>query len=231
MLRPSSFAIALTCVVAASGMARADLLTANTIESPKVITFDDQGALTSVTSFVEIGDDAVGEYVFVMPGTGSASGGLYFNQDDWQLAGNGDWGRPKTYVGMKDTASVLLFQFFEGPVSAVGGFMNYPRFAGLPLAIAAYNSSKTIIESYIVTDVADIVTPGGYNAGAFRGIQRATNDITYFVVVGGPGTALDNLTFGRVGSAAPTAGIAEPGAIGLLALGLAGLAARRRLRG
>ena len=104
-----------------------------------------------------------------------------------------------TYVasaGRNDTNG-MLFSFNDGPVSGVGGFMNYVVSATSQLdhlIITAYDSGMNVLERYNITNVADIVTPDGYNDGAFRGILRSSPDIAYFEV-SGEGPVLDNLTF------------------------------------
>lgn len=228
MLRWSLFAFALTCIAAAASPARADLLTSNTIAFPSVVTFDDQGRQSAVKGFVQVGD-AVDENIFVMQ-TDTTGEGLYFSQPDWDLAGNGSWGSPKTFVGMKDFVSVFIFQFFDAPVSAVGGFLNYAPGSALPLGIMALDASRKIIESYVFAGGTDIFTPGGYNAGAFRGIQRTANDIVYFGVAGGPGTALDDLTFTRIGTATAPERVAAPAAVSFFLIGFAGVTGKMRRR-
>ena len=60
-------------------------------------------------------------------------------------------------------------------------------------------------------------------------VQLALRDL-YPFTWNGSYSAMDDLHFGVAGGSAPTAGVPEPSTLALLALGLAGLAGRRRAR-
>jgi hypothetical protein len=203
--------------------AQAEFITVNSFASPTVIDFSDQPARQAVYGPVQIGT-LVGMDVTVE--SSSSSNGLYFNFSAWGLGLNGGWGIPRTYVSLNDSADSMIFAFNDGPVSGVGGLMNYARGTGhidgtitLDLVISALDSSMGILESYNVTALADIIT----NDGAFRGIQRSSADIFFFQVSGGNANALDDLTF-------VTAPVPEPSGLLLFGMGLAGLVATRARR-
>jgi hypothetical protein len=87
------------------------------------------------------------------------------------------------------------------------------------------DSSLSILETYDLASLAPITTPDALNAGAFRGITRASADIYAFEFVGAG--VFDDLTF----SARPTS-VPEPSTLMLLVvgIGLSALRSRRRLK-
>lgn len=191
-------------------VAHAALLTSNTITSPLVIDFSDQSAQAGVIGPVQIGN-LVGMDVTVESSSGT--NGLYFNYNGWGLGSNGTWGDPKTYVSLNGSDDVITFSFNNGPVSAVGGFINYARGFNSDLVITALDAGMNVLESYNISQLADIITPSGFNQGAFRGISRPTADISYFQLSAGEANALDDLTF--TGMAAATGALAfNPKGIG-----------------
>jgi PEP-CTERM motif len=118
------------------------------------------------------------------------------------------------------------FQFLDGPVAAVGAFMNYgldniggPPAGGDPL-IATLDANGNIIDQFDVFQLAPIFTLFKANEGAFRGIVHHKNDIAA-VRFSNAYLVLDDLTFGRV--------VPEPSTAALLVLGcVVALVARRR---
>jgi hypothetical protein len=110
-----------------------------------------------------------------------------------------------------------------GLYSAVGGFMNYNAPASSPgpaiSAIAA--DGVTVLESYDLSASAPISTPGGNNAGAFRGIGRSSADIRYFELANSY-VAIHDITLSSNTTVAP-----EPSSFLLLGPALAVTLARR----
>lgn len=110
------------------------------------------------------------------------------------LGGNGTWDCGKTnYTGLNTGAGDMIFTFNSGLVNAAGGFINYVPGSG-PVVISAHTCAGALLESYDITVAAPISTPGGVNAGAFRGITRPTADICQFRV-SNQYVVLDDLTF------------------------------------
>lgn len=117
------------------------------------------------------------------------------------LGGNGSWNSTtnSNFYSVRlpvSTATAFEFVLNDGPVSGVGGFMNYAPGYG-PVLIEAYDAGGVLLESHTISAVAPISTPGALNDGAFRGILRSSADISAFRVSGGY-AVLDNLTFNRV---------------------------------
>ncbi len=205
------------CVATLSQPLEAGFITTNTIAGPTTIDFSTQATLINGSGPIQIGG-LIGEDVSV---TGNPNSGISMNSDAWGLGTNGTWGDGRTYVSIEKFDMVpmlteLIFAFNDGPVSAVGGFMNHAPDLGADLIITAKDSSMNTLETYNVTTLAPIVTMG-WNGGAFRGIDRGSNnDISYFVV-SGIAPAVDDLSFARNGT------VPEPTSLTLWSLGLVGM--------
>ncbi|MDQ6699327.1 MAG: PEP-CTERM sorting domain-containing protein [Acidobacteriota bacterium] len=141
----------------------------------------------------------------------------------YDLGGNGTLGGTTAFAGLNvDNFGNDLYTMtftFASPVSAVGGIVNYSvlqpngNFAfGDPL-IAALSSGGTVLESYDLKTLAPISTPGGVNAGAFRGITRASADISA-LALSNSAIAITSLTF-----SAPAGPVATPEPVSMSLLG------------
>ena len=62
--------------------------------------------------------------------------------------------------------------------------MNYPVSGFLPQTMSAFDSSGTLLEVFDIGASDPISTPGGLDAGGFRGIQRGAADIAYIEFFG-----------------------------------------------
>jgi hypothetical protein len=198
----------------------AALITTNSISNPTIVDFSTQPTLVNVSGPIQIGG-LIGEDITV---SGDPNTGLFTNDNLWNLGMNGFWGGGMTYVGANDAApGSLIFSFNDGPVSAVGGFMNHVPEQGTDLIITALDAGMNVLETYNITALANIVTPEGFNDGAFRGIQRGVSDISLFEVTGFV-PVLDDLTFSRTVVPVPPA----VWFFGSGLLGLIGLARRKK---
>ncbi|MEZ5573909.1 MAG: hypothetical protein R3E64_18125 [Halioglobus sp.] len=140
------------------------------------------------------------------------------------LAGNGSWTPLREgYVGLNTGTSndYMDFVFGNAPVASVGGLINYSTLF-LPAYIEIFGDAGQLLESINISSVAAISTPGESDAGDFRGISRAANDI-YVFRVRGAFAVLDDLSFSR-----NSASVATPGELWLFALGLLALICFRR---
>lgn len=160
-----------------------------------------------------VGDDVV----FTSTTTSSVIG-----DGGYGFLSNGSWSG-KSGAGLNTSTGTMTFTFNTAMVSSVGGFLNYVPDAGYggDVFISVYDSLSTLLESYNISALAPISTPGGVNAGAFRGISRSTADISYFTLSNAY-VMIDDLTYSSTGGPTPTP---EPSTLlllsgGIMALGL-----------
>lgn len=164
-----------------------------------------------------IGDVQIGGLVGENITWSSSLANSVIGNGTYGLGSNGFWSAGRTFTGANDDTAVMTYRFLDGPVNAVGGFLNYgidPAFVA-PVLIQALDINGNVLESYDLVTLAAISTPGGLNEGAFRGIARATNDI-YSFAISGRGVVLDDLTFSR---APVSATVPEPATLWLVAVG------------
>lgn len=162
-------------------------------------------------------------------GTSGFLGASLYN-GPFGLANNGSWDSGRDgYVGINDqqNGSGIFAKFtFSTPISAVGVFENYAAGSGAPDPILeVLSSSNAVLESYDLAVAAPISTPGGVDAGAFRGVQRASADISAIEFIDGF-QVVDNLTFGAAVVPVPT--LSPRSSLALFVVAFAGLGLIRR---
>ena len=136
------------------------------------------------------------------------------------LASNGSWSS-FSWVATNNGTGSITFNL-GGTFGLVGGFLNYAPGNGNDATIEALAANgTTVLETYDLVTLAPISTPGGLNAGAFRGISRGTSDIA-FLRLSGDFILTHTLEVGA------SSVVPEPGTLALVGIALLGLALRRR---
>jgi len=177
-----------------------------------VITVDPGTGVTTVFTGTGLTQGAGPSIVngFSVSGTNVA-----FGDAPYGLGNNGAWSSFSFLSANTNSTSITID--LGASYGLVGGFMNYATphdVAGTnPTIVALAADGTTVLESDDLSAVAAISTPGGSNAGAFRGITRAQGDIR-FLRLSGDFLVTHSLEVGQV-SAVP-----EPGTFGLILSGL-----------
>lgn len=229
-------ATTLVALVTGGRLAQAAIITSEaSVSGATVIDFSQfaGGGYNFTFGPTQIGGVVGSDVVFTAaPGGGGNSGdGSVLGDGSYGLSENGSWDTGPggdAYTGLDSDTGHMTYTFNDGPVSAVGGFINYVPDAGYSSAIIEVLAvdGMTVLESYVLNTDAPISTPGGSNAGSFRGISRAVADIGAFRVRNAY-IVLDDLRFGSSG----VQPVPEPASLAIFGVGALGLfIARRRGR-
>ena len=222
ILRTQTIRRGLTLGVLVAGLACAQP------SSAALVTVDPGTGTTTV--FTQVGKNGSGN-----PGPVNLDGFVWTGSPEvvygnvpYSLGVNGGWSVPAgtsfSWIATNNLTGSITVNL-GGLFGLVGGFMNYSPGVGTDAMITALAADGvTVLESYDLVTLAAISTPLAINAGAFRGISRATNDIGFFRLSGNVIIA-HTLEIGQPGAAVP-----EPSTLGLIGLGLLGLGAMRRRR-
>ena len=228
--------------LAITGPAQASLIT-ESIQNTNLVNFsqfDYSNPDGSASNVFGKGPVEVGGLVGISISFLSNNDGAVMGNGPYGLGSNGKWdaGR-KGFVGVNGSGRPgewIQITFNNGLVSMVGGFINYAICDSLPcypqqdFVLEALDINGIVLESYNVSELSPISTPGETNSGAFRGIQRTSSDI-HALRLNQATNALDDLEFfGYVGEYGVPGTIPEPETytLMLLSLGLLGLTTRRR---
>jgi hypothetical protein len=162
---------------------------------------------------------------FSGPSSGTVSGFAVSATSDSCYNYSSGWGfGPNGFSSLSiigdNSATTAITIDLGGLHSFVGGFLNYAPGYGTPVISALAADGTTVLESYDLAALAPIVTPGGSDAGAYRGISRGSADIGFFRIQGSY-VAMHDLNLGE------TAAVPEPSTALLFAGSALALLARR----
>lgn len=213
-------------MVFAAGLLSALCLAGATTSDASLVTSSPGGTVIDFSQFsgwtwgagpTQVGSLVGDDVVFTSTTANSVIG-----DGSYGFVSNGSWSG-KSGAGLNTSTGSMTFTFNSGLVSSVGGFLNYVPDAGFggDVFISVYDSLNTLLESYNISVLAPISTPGGLNAGAFRGIVRSGADIKYFTLSNAY-VMIDDLTYSPIGGPTPAP---EPSTLlllggGIMALGL-----------
>lgn len=167
------------------------------------------------------------------PGGGGNTGqGSVIGQGSYGLASNGNFGGDAVYAGVDSSTGYAQFEF-DTPISSFGAFFNYaPGQGGDNPVISVLDAMDNVIESFDLLILAPILTPGGFNEFAFRGIDLGDQVFSTFRFGGAFLVAAANADGNPDGGGNNGGGnsVPVPGTILLLGLGLVGLAFNKKMK-
>jgi hypothetical protein len=159
---------------------------------------------------------------------GNSGQGSVIGQGEYGLLNNGGFGGNATYIGV-DSGTGFDTLIFDSPVATFGAYWNYAtpvdyRPWWTNPTISTFDSGGNLIDSFDLSVLAPISTPGGFNEFLFRGIVDTSAQIKY-VEFGG---AYMLLAQSATGSVIPEPSTWAMMILGFACLGFAGYRSARR---
>jgi len=156
------------------------------------------------------------------PFGGNSGQGSVVGQGGYGLGANGSFGGSAVYIGV-DSGTGFDTIMFSAPQTQFYGFWNYAPNVGADATISTLDSGGNVLQSFDLTTLAPISTPGGFNQFEFRGIDGT--DQFSGIRFGG-----NYLLLAATAQGGATGGTPEPATWALMigGFGLAGASLRRR---
>ncbi len=150
------------------------------------------------------GPIAVDGFTFTAaPGGGGNSGqGSVVGQGGYGLNANGSFGGDAVYIGV-DSATGYAQLLGTVGYSQMGFYFNYAPRIGNNATISSLDAIGNVIESFDLTAVAPISTPGGFNEFAFRGVAYDDGTEVYGLRFGGNYILATGTSDGSLGGTVP----------------------------
>ncbi len=104
------------------------------------------------------------------PCGGNSGRGSVVGQGSYGLGANGSFGGAATYIGVDSGTGYDTIMFSQAQTQFYG-YWNYGPGFGDNATISTVDSLGTVLQSFDLTVLAPISTPGGFNAFQFRGIE------------------------------------------------------------
>jgi len=160
------------------------------------------------------------------PFGGNSGNGSVVGQGSYGLGANGSFGGDAVYIGV-DSGTGYAQLLGTTAYSQMGFFFNYAPGFGDPPTISTLDAGGGVLQSFDLSVLAPISTPGGFNQFQFRGVVDDTADI-YGLRIGGSYILASGTATGVI--VGP--GVPEPAtwALMIIGFGSAGVALRRRRR-
>tara|TARA_R110002153_G_scaffold75336_6_gene194969 strand:+ start:386 stop:1075 length:690 start_codon:yes stop_codon:yes gene_type:complete len=212
-----------TTLFVASGLANAALITSDVgYDGPNI----DLAAYENGSYNFTFGPESLpGGITFTAaPGSGGNSGlGSVIGQGSYGLSTNGSFGGDAVYIGV-DSGTGYADLTFDTEVSFFGAYFNYAPGSGDVPTLFALDDLDNVIESYDISSLAPISTPGGFNEFEFRGIDLGNSTMKTFRF-GGSYILLAGSSDGRV--VQQPSPVSSPSVLLLLLMGVAAIMTRR----